>query len=71
MVRKGTHSPFPTHYSPTLYVLSSGIAGTMTANGSGLQWATVRNIAMAWVLTVPAATVPSGALYWISAAIFA
>src|SRR6476469_3086976 len=39
----------------TTHVLSSGIAGTMTANGSGLQWSTVRNIAMAWVLTLPVA----------------
>src|SRR6201999_4576230 len=31
----------------TTHVLSSGIAGTMAANGSGLQWSTVRNIAMA------------------------
>jgi PiT family inorganic phosphate transporter len=51
----------------TTHVLSSGIAGTMTANGSGLQWATVRNIAMAWVLTLPAAMVLSGLLYWIFA----
>ena len=55
----------------TTHVLSSGIAGTMTANGSGLQWATVRNIAMAWVLTLPAATVLSGVLYWVFAALFA
>jgi PiT family inorganic phosphate transporter len=37
----------------TTHVLSSGIAGTMAANGSGLQMATVRNILMAWVLTLP------------------
>jgi PiT family inorganic phosphate transporter len=37
----------------TTHVLSSGIAGTMAANGSGLQMATVRNILMAWVLTMP------------------
>ena len=47
----------------TTHVLSSGIAGTMTANGSGLQWSTVRNIAMAWVLTLPAAMIRSGTLY--------
>src|SRR5262249_20343618 len=41
----------------TTHVLSSGIAGTMAANGSGLQWATIRNIALAWVLTLPAAMV--------------
>ena len=48
----------------TTHVLSSGIAGTMAANGSGLQLSTVRNIAMAWVLTLPAAMVISGTLYW-------
>ena len=54
----------------TTHVLSSGIAGTMAANGSGLQLATVRNIAMAWVLTLPAAMVISGTLYWIFSTIF-
>jgi inorganic phosphate transporter, PiT family len=37
----------------TTHVLSSGIAGTMAANGSGLQLATLRNIALAWLLTLP------------------
>jgi len=37
----------------TTHVLSSGVAGTMVANGSGLQRATVRNILLAWVLTLP------------------
>lgn len=37
----------------TTHVLSSGIAGTMAANGSGLQMETLRNILMAWVLTLP------------------
>ena len=54
----------------TTHVLSSGIAGTMAANGSGLQWATIRNIAMAWVLTLPAAMMLSGFLYFIFANIF-
>jgi len=49
----------------TTHVLSSGIAGTMAANGSGLQLATVRNIAMAWVLTLPCAMALSGGLYWL------
>src|SRR6195256_4047353 len=49
----------------TTHVLSSGIAGTMTSSGSGLQWSTIRNIALAWVLTLPAATVLSGLLYLI------
>jgi inorganic phosphate transporter, PiT family len=49
----------------TTHVLSSGIAGTMAANGSGLQWSTIRNIAMAWVLTLPIAMILSGTLYLI------
>jgi inorganic phosphate transporter, PiT family len=47
----------------TTHVLSSGVAGTMAANRSGLQWATVRNIAAAWVFTLPAAALLSGLLY--------
>ena len=47
----------------TTQVLSSGVAGTMAANGSGLQWGTVRNPLLAWVLTLPAAIVLSGFLY--------
>ncbi|RYY01506.1 MAG: inorganic phosphate transporter [Gammaproteobacteria bacterium] len=49
----------------TTQVLSSGVAGTMAANKSGLQWATVRNLLMAWVLTLPAAMLISGSLYWL------
>lgn len=37
----------------TTHVLSSGIAGTMAANRSGLQMETLRNIVLAWVLTLP------------------
>jgi inorganic phosphate transporter, PiT family len=48
----------------TTHVLSSGIAGTMAANHSGLQWATVRNLAMAWVLTLPISMMLSGFLFW-------
>jgi inorganic phosphate transporter, PiT family len=47
----------------TTQVLSSGVAGTMAANGSGLQLSTIRNIALAWVLTLPMAMVLSGGLY--------
>jgi len=54
----------------TTHVLSSGIAGTMAANGSGLQWSTVRNIAMAWVLTLPIAMMLAGFLYFTFANIF-
>ncbi len=54
----------------TTHVLSSGIAGTMAANGSGLQWSTIRNIALAWVLTLPAAMALSGTLYFIFSHLF-
>jgi PiT family inorganic phosphate transporter len=54
----------------TTHVLSSGIAGTMAANGSGLQWATIRNIALAWVLTLPAAMVIAGTLYFVFSQLF-
>ena len=50
----------------TTHILSSGVAGTMAANGSGLQWSTVRAIALAWVLTLPAAMVIAGCLYFIA-----
>jgi PiT family inorganic phosphate transporter len=54
----------------TTHVLSSGVAGTMAANGSGLQLSTVRNLAMAWVLTLPAAILLSGSLYFLFSRIF-
>jgi PiT family inorganic phosphate transporter len=54
----------------TTHVLSSGVAGTMAANRSGLQLTTLRNLAMAWVLTLPAAIMLSGALYWVFRQIF-
>ncbi|MBA3923933.1 MAG: inorganic phosphate transporter [Nostocaceae cyanobacterium] len=47
----------------TTHVLSSGVAGTMAANGSGLQWETVRNILLAWVLTLPVCVVLGGSTY--------
>ena len=54
----------------TTHVLSSGVAGTMAANRSGLQLATLRNLALAWVLTMPAAIVLSGSLYWLFTQVF-
>ncbi|MBV8894076.1 MAG: inorganic phosphate transporter [Acidobacteria bacterium] len=54
----------------TTHVLSSGVAGTMAANGSGLQMSTIRNIALAWVLTLPAAMMLSGFLYVLFANVF-
>ena len=47
----------------TTHILSSGVAGTMAANKSGLQFATVRNIILAWVLTLPVTIVLAGGLF--------
>ena len=54
----------------TTHVLSSGVAGTMAANRSGLQLSTLRNLAMAWVLTLPVAMLLSGTLYVIFSRLF-
>jgi PiT family inorganic phosphate transporter len=53
----------------TTHILSSGVAGTMAANGSGLQTATIRNIILAWVLTLPAAMLIAGCLYLVFRAV--
>jgi phosphate/sulfate permease len=47
----------------TTQVLSSGIAGTMWANGSGIQAKTIRNIGLAWLLTLPAAMLMAALLF--------
>jgi PiT family inorganic phosphate transporter len=47
----------------TTHVLSSGVAGTMVANGSKLQRTTVRNILIAWGLTLPATITLSAGLF--------
>ncbi len=49
----------------TTHVLNSGVAGTMAANRSGLQFSTIRNIAAAWVFTLPVAALLSGSLFWL------
>lgn len=54
----------------TTHVLSSGVAGTMAANRSGLQMSTVRNLLMAWVLTLPVSIVIAGGLYMIFSQVF-
>ncbi len=54
----------------TTHILSSGVAGTMAANGSGLQMATIRNMALAWILTLPVAITLSGCLYALLHTIF-
>jgi len=54
----------------TTHVLSSGVAGTMAANRSGLQMSTIRHLLMAWVLTLPMAILLSGSLYWLFSQLF-
>ena len=49
----------------TTHILSSGVAGASVANGSGLQVRTITNMALAWVMTLPAAMLLSGGLYWL------
>ncbi|MDN7180319.1 inorganic phosphate transporter [Caballeronia sp. SEWSISQ10-4 2] len=49
----------------TTHILTSGVAGTMAANGSGLQWNTLRSLVLAWVLTLPASIALAAALYWL------
>jgi len=49
----------------TTHILSSGVAGASVANGAGLQMRTVRNMMLAWVMTLPVAMLLSGGLYWL------
>ncbi len=49
----------------TTHVLTSGVAGTMAANKSGLQVSTLRSLALAWILTLPASIALAAALYWV------
>jgi PiT family inorganic phosphate transporter len=49
----------------TTHILSSGVAGASVASGAGLQRRTVRNMLLAWVMTLPAAMLLSGGLYWL------
>lgn len=54
----------------TTHILSSGVAGTMMANKSGLQGGTIRTILMAWVLTLPATVALSAGLFWLGTKLF-
>lgn len=49
----------------TTQVLSSGVAGTMVANQSGVQGGTVRKIISAWVLTLPACATLAAGLFFL------
>ena len=55
----------------TTHILSSGVAGTMVANKSGLQGGTIRNILMAWVLTLPITVALAAGLFWLASKILA
>lgn len=46
-------------------MLSSAVAGTMVANRTGLQSETVKNIVMAWVLTLPATILLAGGMFYL------
>jgi len=50
----------------TTHVLSSAVAGTMIVDGGGVQSRTIKNILLAWVLTLPICIVLSGVLYWLA-----
>lgn len=54
----------------TTHVLASGVAGTMAANGSVLQWSTVRNLGLAWLLSLPASIALAAVLYWVFRQVF-
>ena len=49
----------------TTHILSSGVAGASVANGAGLQRRTILAIVSAWVMTLPAAMLLAGGLYWL------
>jgi low-affinity inorganic phosphate transporter len=53
----------------TTHILSSGVAGTMVANRTGLQAGTVKAILMAWVLTLPASILLAAGLFWLGTAV--
>ncbi len=53
----------------TTQVLSSGIAGTMWANSSGIQSQTVKKIGLAWALTLPAAILLSATFFTLGGAL--
>ena len=56
----------------TTHVLSSGIAGSMVANRGvkNLQPVTVRNILIAWFLTLPVVMIMAGTLFLLFRSIF-
>ncbi|TVL13294.1 inorganic phosphate transporter [Shewanella algae] len=55
----------------TTHILSSAVAGTMVANGSGLQKNTIKQILLTWVLTLPMTIVLSAGLFMLVQTFFA
>ncbi len=49
----------------TTHILSSGVAGASVSSGASLQGSTVRNMALAWVMTLPAVMALAGGLFWL------
>ena len=49
----------------TTHILTSGVAGAAVGQGQGLNLTTIRNMALAWVVTLPVAMTLSGGLYWL------
>jgi PiT family inorganic phosphate transporter len=54
----------------TTHILTSGVAGSAVGQGQGLNLTTIRNMALAWVLTLPVAMTLSGGLYWLLLTVF-
>jgi low-affinity inorganic phosphate transporter len=51
----------------TTHILSSGVAGAMVANRSGLHGGTLKNILLAWVLTFPISMLLAAGIFWLAA----
>ena len=54
----------------TTQVLSSGVAGTMVANGNGVQGKTTTKILLAWLVTLPCTMLLSGLLFALGRLLF-
>ncbi|MBX4181060.1 inorganic phosphate transporter [Sodalis sp. CWE] len=48
----------------TTHVVSSAVTGSMLIDGGGLQITTIKNILLAWILTLPVTIILAGSLYW-------
>lgn len=66
-IASASHLGFPVS---TTHILSSSVAGTMIANKSGLQKSTVKNILIAWILTLPVSTGLAFGLYFLGTYLF-